>query len=311
MDTSNIIDAIHERTTNIEHATISTTKRHILERGIKELGMKEKQLRESTITITHASKAEEIMREIESKWIEEHKAAPVTYWQDKEKLFVQFKDQDTKYEFLKLYSDKDQFIITTPGHIVEPANKITKHHFERKLVKCTFDNVRPTISAQRIAHIIASSVKGTNMTISPITEGKPHANNKHRSILFRMNGNALATLLNQGGIQYNHLEQKIKQRLNIKINCRPWQCRDCFAFGRHDCKGRKCANCGNTGHQTNECTSKKRYCPNCRKPGHKAKDSHCETYMAEVFKELRKTDLPLDYLNEADKRGRLISHLLY
>lgn len=308
-----ILDSIYERTTNIEFASIANAKRLALERGLKTLGIKEKSLRESTITIKHNNKSDEIMAEIERNWIEKLNKEPVTYWQDKDNLYVQFNSEITKFEFLKTYTDNEPNIISTPGHAIEPANNSTKHHFNRKPIKCIIDNVRPTITSSRISHIIASSVKGSNLIITPIIEGKPHANNKHRAILFKLNGNALAAILNQynGELQYNHLELKIKQKLNLRINCRPWQCKDCFTFGKHDCKGRKCANCGNPNHSTKECESKRRYCPNCRKPGHKARDTHCETYISEVFKELRKIDIPIEFLEDKDKRAKLISHLLY
>lgn len=313
LNTGSIIDSIHEKATNIEIATIQANKRAAFERGIKALGIRERSLRESTLTITHAGKAEEIMSEIELKWVEKHQKEPVTYWQDKEKLYVQFKSEKTKFDFLQLHTNNDQPLITTKGHIVDPADPSTTQHFTRKPIKCLIDNLRPTITSNRIGQIIASSVKGTNIAISPILEGKPHANTKHRAILFRMNGKALSTLLNQynGELQYNHLEMKIKQKLNFKINCRPWQCKDCFTFGRHDCKGRKCANCGNPNHSTQDCVSKRRYCPNCKKPGHKARDSHCESYLAEVFKELRKIDVPLEFLENKEKRAKLITHILY
>ena len=51
-----------------------------------------------------------------------------------------------------------------------------------------------------------------------------------------------------------------------------------------------------------------KFCTNCKQKGHKAKDTHCRTYLMEISKELRKMDIPLEYLVEQEFREALVRH---
>jgi len=131
-----------------------------------------------------------------------------------------------------------------------------------------------------------------------------------RTISLKVNGAAFADIFEKMNGIIPLTDGKTKTTLFISINCRPWQCRFCFAIGHHPtCDGKTCTKCGAKDHQAANCATKTRSCSNCKKPGHSARDSHCPRYLNELAKEIRKFDFPLEFLEENDRIGQLIKQL--
>lgn len=144
-----------------------------------------------------------------------------------------------------------------------------------------------------------------------IREGKPQQVTKSRSIFFKTNAASTKTLLVglDGMLPYSNQATQTRTKLYLRINVKPWQCRDCYKIGQHQCTGKKCAQCGTTGHSGKECKSKTKFCDICKRKGHRAKDAHCPTYLNEVAKEIRKIDIPLEFYEDKELRIMLTRHL--
>lgn len=306
----NILDIIAERTSNIEFINVLQLRQQTLSKNIKNLGRREALLRDTTITISHNKLPAEIINNFEQNWVEKLEQAPLVYWQDLDNLYVQFPNQINKLEFLEMYTSKPNDIISTNGASLLPPNPKTKQHISRKPVKCEISNVSPKITASKINNILNQTIHHGEKIIN-VREGKQHGNNFNRTIMFTVDAKGLERIIDDmdGHVQFNQPTLNIKTQLNIKVNCKPWQCKLCLKLGKHECAGQLCGNCGSKGHLSKECHSKRRHCSNCNKPGHRAKDSHCQIYQNEVIKELRKMDIPTDFMIEKEKRVRLISLL--
>lgn len=310
LNTLNIMDIIAERTSNIEYINIMQMRQKTLDKNIKDLGRKEKLLRANTVTFSHNKMADKAMEHLETNWVEKYDQAPLVYWHDLENLYVQFPGPEVKLEFFEVYASKPNEIIPTPGISLLPANQKTKLHISRKPVKCEIMNVHPRITAAKINNVLNQTIHDGDKVIS-VREGKQHGANLCRQIMFTVDARGLARIISEldGHVQYNQPNQRLKTQLNIKVNAKPWQCKKCFKLGKHDCEGEICGNCGKKSHQAKECRSKVKHCNNCNKPGHKARDSHCQAYQNEIIKELRKMDIPIEYMTDKEKRLRLISIL--
>lgn len=307
-----MLDVIAEKASNIEFININQSRRETLERNISILGKRESILREATVTVTHNKQGEKIIEQLEHNWVEKREQAPLVYWQDLEKLYVQFPNNDIKMEFLLYEKEHPMTLFAAPGASVDEVNKTTDQHLTRKPVKCEIANVNPRITTTKLNNILNLLIHDGNRIIN-IREGKQHGPNKNRTIMFTTNAIGLRKIIGEldGAIQYNQISLNIKTKLNIKINCKPWQCKKCYKLGRHECPGELCANCGMKDHAAKNCISKRKHCNNCNKPGHRAKDAHCMVYQNEVIKELRKMDIPLEYLTVKHKREELINILQY
>jgi len=131
-----------------------------------------------------------------------------------------------------------------------------------------------------------------------------------RTISMKVNGPAFWDIFSTMNGIIPYTDGKTKTNLFVRINCRPWQCRACYAIGYHpNCDGKTCTKCGSKEHQASNCSRKTRFCTNCKKPGHSARDTHCPRYLNEFAKEVRKFDLPLEYLEDSDRIGQLIKQL--
>lgn len=305
-----ILDIIAERTSNIEFINVMQLRRQTLDKNIKDLGQREANLRETTITFNHNKNAEDVIEQLERNWVEKYEQAPLKYWNDLDNLYVQFPTHELKLEFFDLYASKPNEVISANGVSLLPANPKTKQHITRKPVKCEIMNVGPRITATKINNLLNQIIYDGEKIIN-IREGKQHGPQLHRQIMFTVDAHGLNKIISEmdGHIQYNQPNQKIKTQLNIKVNCKPWQCKKCFKLGKHDCSGEVCGNCGRKGHSTRDCKSKGRHCNNCNKPGHRARDSHCQVYQNEIIRELRKMDVPTELMRNKEMRAKLISLL--
>lgn len=304
--TGSIIDVIHEKTANIEQSINSTNIRGKIEESIKMIGKRERILRISTITIKITSEVtmEKVTELIAKEWTHDLQQVSPTLWQDKEHIYCQFSTQAKKNSFLHVI-EGDHLIKRNLAPEVKEGQ-----HFERKMVKLEMPNVFSNIESKKLRELINHTASNT-CTFTDMKEGKLHTNNRKRAITFKTNAEGLKHIILtlDGAIPYIDTVSKARNRIQIRINCRPWICKDCFIIGQHQCLGKICGNCGEKQHQTRECSSKTKYCSNCKKRGHRARDTHCMTYLNEAMKELRKMDIPTEFYEKKELRSLLISIL--
>lgn len=290
---------IHQSTGNIERIQNSKYIRETLADAILIHGKKEKSLRQSTISYANKDiNPKDISAIIDNEWVFKLNQAPVTYWNDKENLNCQFIDFEAKANFLN-----------SGIHLKPPmfermmqANE-QGEHFKRRPIRIVINNVRPSINTTRLMEIMKNCTD-FDTEITDLKDGSPHPVTKSRSVFFRINAHGLRILLEKlnGEIPYADKTGPAKARLRIRINCKPWQCKDCATIGTHQCEGRKCRNCANKGHNTKECQSTTKFCGNCKKRGHRSTDLHCPTYLNEVAKEIRKMAIPIDMFENKQLR---------
>lgn len=304
-----ILDLIYEKTANVESSTVAKDVKESIKEFLASQAKRERAIRDSTIAVKHSEHwgHTELIAEVDA-WIEKMEQLPPTYWQDKELSYCQFNHKDFKVSFLDHVNQhgsqqlKDNLL---------RANSFGRH-FSRKPARIEMANVKHNIKLERIKELLelASTIGDP---ITEIREGKPHAVTKARSILFKAGASNMTQLFGvlDGALPYNNKATKTRTRIQMKINVKPWQCHDCFAFGQHQCEGKKCLQCGEKGHTTKDCRTKTKTCANCRKKGHKAKDAQCPQYLREITKEIRKIDLPLEFYEDKKQRDQLLGCLQY
>lgn len=177
--------------------------------------------------------------------------------------------------------------------------------------------------------------------------GKPHnqGSNIVKSILFKVNSAGIEHLFTKLNGALPIISRSAGKLISIKIpfriNTKAWMCKDCFKLGTnsdleeqhdgvaasegrplrhnplnvnrtntHRCRGKLCARCGSSKHNTAACSETGRYCVNCRRSGHRARDVNCPTHLLAITREIRKIDLPLEYLEDQDLRFILLKALM-
>lgn len=306
-NTGSILDSIFEKTANIESNSNANNVKDTVLDILRTTAHKELKLRENTITMRrNDSMDHNKLIEIIDQWSEQHKQLPPTAWQDKERSYFQFDSIETKEALLCLLNGKAEFKELVVKYSGEGE------YFRRKPVRVEINNVRSNIKLDRIKEILTLAT-GSDKTIMDLREGKPHAITRNRSIMFKVLAEEVVTLFDtlDGEITYSNKGEEKRIKLRMRINVKPWQCKDCYAFGLHKCEGKKCANCGAKDHQSKECRAKTKWCSNCKKKGHKARDTHCSTYLNEVAKEIRKIDIPSNFLESPSMRNRLYKTLQF
>lgn len=308
-ETNSILDVIHEKTANIEQATNSNTIKTKINEAIKGFYKREERLRNSTITIkmSDSLKLDKIIETIEKQWTQALRQISPTYWQDQEFAYCQFQGSNEKITFIDL--TKTDPLLSEIASRLSTANNANQH-YTRRMVKIELSNVRGNIQANKINNII-NNTANEECKFTELKEGKANQITRARSITFKTNAAGIKHLLGNldGTIPYITLETNIKTKLKIRINARPWTCRECFYTGQHQCLGKLCQKCSSKDHITKDCKSLTKYCSNCKKRGHRAKDAHCPSYLNEVIKEIRKMDIPIEYYADKDLRNNLINAL--
>lgn len=302
--TGSILDAIFEKTANVEAATnVHAIRKHIGE-ALRVQASRERAIREATMTfrLTERISHTDIMGAIE-EWIAKSEQLPPTFWQDKEYSYCQLDSKHTKKALIEHIGSNELL-----KQVMAPPN-VLGLHFTRRQAKIEIANVRSNIKLE----IIQQMLELATSSFSDLREGKANAITKARSVFFKADALAIRQLfISLGGmLPYTSKATNTRTKLYMRINVKPWQCRDCFRFGQHDCKGKRCAQCGSSEHYGKDCRSKTKYCDNCKKKGHKAKEPHCPVYLAEINKELRRIDIPLEFFEDKDLRFLITQHLQY
>lgn len=310
-NTGSILDVIHEKIANIEQVSNKYSVTLALNDTLKLQAKKERLLRASTITFNMTDKIDhnKIMAQLEEKWCIQHKEAAMSFWANKLFSFCQFTNPETKDAFLD-FLVTDNALLPIKELLIKPDHNGL--HFFRMPVKLEINNIRGNIKTDIVQETLSTIVGDSNLIID-LKESKPNPLNKSRNIYFKTPAKGFNRLFRNmdGSIQYTNAATSTRTKLYIKVNVRPWQCRECLEFssGLHQCPGKLCVQCGTKGHTTKECTSKTKYCSNCRQKGHKAKDTHCQSYLNMVAKEVRKYDFPIDFLEDKDLRFILTKHI--
>lgn len=309
--TGSILDTIKEQTTNLERMVTNTNLDTSLAEAIRELAPKEKLTREATIAIENNQELgfDQITKIIESEWVTSKGQAPVTFWKDKSHTYAQFLNSSIKEVFIEYAKGKEPLRKMTEK-MIQPNSE--GHHMTRKEVRIIMNGVPEEVQPDKLETTL-KKLADPKARITAIRAGKVYGQNrKVRSLMTSVNADGFRLLFKglSGAIPYN--DNKLKIRVHPKISCKPWSCRDCFYIGpNHSCQGKACGQCGNQGHITKDCKAKTRYCTNCRKQGHRARDAHCPAYVKEIIKELKRMDIPVEYLENKNKRAELLKNLAF
>lgn len=309
MDTDGILDVILEKTSNTEQLANANNVKESLNDTLRSMAKREKLLRDSTIMVKldKGLNPTKVSDFIENNYCNVVNKPSATYWQDREFAFVQFISQTEKESFLD-WANMSEVAAEFKTCIQAPNDD--GEHIQRKPVRIVINNVRRMIKAELVEANIKRVLEDDNALIN-FHEGKANSITGTRSIMFNTNSDGFRKLFGvlEGTIPYVNSATGTKTRLFLKINCKPWTCRDCYAFGVHQCEGKVCANCGQTGHLTKDCKCKTKFCKNCKRKGHKSKEPHCPMYLAEIAKELRKICIPIDYFVDEELRFNMLKHI--
>lgn len=301
VSSGSILDTINEKATNIELNANKQYIRQVLSDTIRDIGRKERAIRLETITFKHDSEQvnfDYLQRQFEEKWVEQQNKPPITYRSSKEYTFCKLASVREKNDFIDWITTDEQMEPAKKA-LIKPYDSIGTY-FKRRPSRLEINNVKQTIKLNKVSKLLHSIMDGQGK-IEGLKEGKLDNKTKSRSITFKADSEAVWRLIvdMDGTIPYYDLDNKVKAILPIRINCRPWVCKECHHIGTHAiCKGKTCAKCGSNEHTVRDCKSRTRKCINCNKLGHRARDKQCPTYLFGVSKEIRKSDLPLEMLEE-------------
>lgn len=309
-----ILDIILEKASNIEHESNSTKITRLLNEAIFLNSKREREVRANTITTELTSTtSRDAIEDMVDDYLEQVKELSSIVWQDKEHCHVQFPSNLAKNLFIR---HLDELSPTDPIakelKLKLRPETATGQHFQRKPVRLEIFTMRNQVNSARIQETLAKMCEYSG-GIQEFKEGKrgPQARGKH--FYFRVNAEAFDTIFSkhEGIIPYSAKDGRkaFKTQLYVKINAKPYTCRECYKVGQHNCPGKICNQCGKPGHNAKDCKQITTYCDNCTTKGHRARDLHCAHFLNEVAKELRKMDIPLEFLEEEENRLYLIKQL--
>lgn len=302
-----LVDQIHEKVSNLEFQANKNLIKNTITEFLINQSDTEAKLRASTITFKHGDQVThvKILENIEV-WVKSKNKPMPTVWLDKSFTYANFGSAELKASFASSAISLDESLNAAMG-----CCESTTEAFHRKLVKLEISAVRPSFKFDTVKRIVKNYV-GEN-SVEDFREGKPFGPIKARHIMFKGNAEAVRKIfmLHEGAINYHCYDTRTRGRLHIRISAKPFMCRACFQMGYHpNCPGKLCAQCGNKGHLTKDCKAKLKFCTNCRKRGHRARDSHCPSYLAEVCKEIKKMDVPIEFYQDSLLRVKLVKYLL-
>jgi len=300
-----ILDQIAEQAANLEREANHRTIRQQLKDVIRQQARQENDTRNKTITflLDKGATGEEITDKVQA-FVAMSQSGPVVIRNSKEYLFVQMarsRDKEALIDYIRISPETDKLKIS-----LKPPNRAGQY-YERLPIKLEINNVPEEIKLDKIKTLIESLLSDTDgAKLVLIKDGKLNPKTKRRDISLKVNGAAFKEICSTMHAILPYNDGKTRSNLFIKVNCRPYQCNSCYTIGYHPkCVGKHCARCGSSDHEAKKCNRRTRFCRNCNKTGHRAKDPHCPRYMAEIAKEIRKFDFPIEYLEDGDNALQL------
>jgi len=185
-------------------------------------------------------------------------------------------------------------------------------NMSRAPVRCEILGVKRFIKLDIVQKILSQMAQNnTHAKFDNLRESRSAPNSSARTLMFQTNGYGLLALYRHFEAKLLYRDGKIKMDLKVYINCRPYVCRNCFHVGRHPkcTSGKLCSRCGSDKHDENKCQSRFKFCKNCKRPGHRAKDQNCQVYLRAVYAEVRRVDIPLEFLENEEKRAFLVAKI--
>lgn len=305
-----VVGKIIDHLADVETINKQKNVKSIIEDNLRRAARKESAIRSSTVSFAKSPTLPEdtIIKAFNTVWIIDRHRPDVTIWSDSSNVYVQFISQEEKFIFIGWLKDSLDAILIKRS--ILPVNNLGLH-FQRKPVCLVLSRVLNSIKTDRINRTL-----GHIMTLDcKLTKGKDgveHVPSKRRSITFLANSNAFRKIFLElnGCVPYLNGTAKFRAQLTFRINCRPMTCKTCHRIGKHTCKGRVCLKCAKSGHGSSNCSSKFKACINCQRKGHNSRDSTCPVFIWAVTRELFKSDIPLEFYENAGLRDQLIQALL-
>lgn len=307
--TAGVLRDVQRKVSSLHRIGCKRETLQVISDSIKVFWEDEKSLREATISIglTCDMDHEQVVNVISINWCEKMAHDPVVSWRDHYNSYCEFETAQEKNNFLDTVKTNPDF---------EPIKELIKepnslgHHFQRRPVKLIFVGVDARIDAGKVqAGLISRAPRACSF--SEMRSGKVYGARQLKSISFTANAHGFEYIFKtlRGRVPYSDRTKNISIKLLARLNIKPYMCNKCYMIGRHDCKGKACAKCSSQGHTAWDCQSSVEFCVNCKKPTHKSNDRSCPTYLQLLVREIRKYDIPLEFLEDEVARFRLVSSL--
>lgn len=297
----------HEKISNCEAKSNKLFIENTIKNNLIKLGRLERQKVNSTITIknTNGLSKQRIENILNTEFTNiTAKNLPII-WGDSMYTYVQFMNNEYKNELLdEMRNDKGHIF---HSNIVNIAKNDS--HYVKPMIRLEIANTPERIPTTAIEKILKSclSLQGE---IGQFKSGNTYGSPKVRTISFLVNADAFLKITEKTGWMIPYIDRQTKQitRLYIKINCKPWLCKECHSVHPKDkCSGKRCGRCGKKDHIAAKCESITTFCPNCRISGHQAKDAHCSYYLNHIVRNLLRVDLPI---TRADCNSKIVNDIV-
>lgn len=286
-------DMIYEKVANCESKANKVYIDNYLKNNLHKLTKMERIKTESTISIKTDNLAidkNKIMDTIKDTCKPHRISLPITWDNRRDTIFAQFINQEQKMRLIKSIRTNK----TNPLYNMIVKIKEETGHYNKPPVKMEIANIDQNIDERQIEATLKAAIN-TDCYISNLKSGKVHGQKQLKSISFTMDATGIKKLTEKTRWTIPYVDERSMKRTNlfIKINCKPWLCKDCLGIhNKERCPGKICTRCSKKGHNSIECSSPTKYCKNCNEPGHSPKETHCTFYLNQLVKNLTRVDIP-------------------
>lgn len=314
-----VMDSIAQNTSlSLKILSVESLERKFTD-ALREYSISERNKRFNTVAFKTSTqfKHETIENLVGQEWKSKLSEKIETQWPDRYHQNIQLATREKRDQFIQLIHTK-----TNPLNQLETSlvkTPFEELHYSRKKVRLEISKVPLWINIQDIEEKIKSYVSAKG-NMSEFKEGKPYRSvpdGMTRVVIWSVDAQAFEDIFDNmtSGLSFYNPADKQSRTLYPKIGCRPWSCRSCHFLGggQHPpkCNKKSCSRCGDPRHMARDCSSHTTQCTNCNQEGHLATDIHCPIYFRETFKEIKRVDIPLSYLENGLKRFYLYKLLSY